>query len=136
MCFWRFFWMLGIGVWSLLVVGLFPLGINFGLKLTAPDQFLEIANNGATGNIELASEGRDVGAIVGFADQLTNAALTCQAIRGAAEEIESINSMRALQGLELADGLALATLSEGSFDNTFKSVDIDRFGEAIMGPAR
>ena len=64
MCFWRFFWMLGIGVWSLLVVGLFPLGINFGLKLTAPDQFLEIANNGATGNIELASEGRDVGAIL------------------------------------------------------------------------
>src|ERR1035437_5043954 len=114
---------------------LFPLGIDFGFELTAANQFLKVANNGAAGNTKLAGQRGDVGPLAGFADEVMDAVLAAEAVGGAAEQIEGVDAVGAFEGLELADGLTLAAFFEGGLDRALEDADVHRFRKAIMGAA-
>jgi len=127
--------MQGTRAGSLFFGGVFPLGIDFGFELAAADEFLEVADDGATGDFEFAGESGDVGALAGLADDVQDPILAAEAVSGTAEEIEGVNAVGAFEGFELADGLMLAAFLEGYLDGAFESANVQRFGETVMSAA-
>src|ERR1017187_3017328 len=114
---------------------MFPLGIDFGFELAAAYQLLKVPNDSAAGNTKLAGKGRDIGALAGLADDVMDAVLAAEAVRGAAEQVEGVDAMGTFQGFKLPDGLALAAFLEGSLDRALEDADVHRFSEAIVGAA-
>src|SRR5689334_7717318 len=106
-----------------LVLRLFPFRINVRLQLSAADKLLEIADDGASSDPEVAGQGRNIGPVVGFGQQLTNGVLAAQPVCGTAEEVQRINPMRALQGLKLAHYFVLAAFGKGGLNRSFEGPD-------------
>src|SRR5262245_47603739 len=73
-------------VLGLISRGLLPFWKNFRGDFTAADEFLQIANDGAPSDAELAGQCRDIGPGFGIGDQAANFGLAAQAIGGTAEE--------------------------------------------------
>src|SRR5689334_5736934 len=97
-----FLWNLELGAWNFLILllGVFPFGIHFGLELAASDQFLQVTNDRSARHVELAREGRDVWTLPRSADLFANAVLAAQAVGRAAEKLQGINAPRAFKRFE------------------------------------
>ena len=118
------------------VAGIFPFGIDGRGKLVAADEFLEVANDGAAGDVELPGEDGNVGAMRRWPEEFAETGLTAKSIGGAAEKFLGIDAFRAFKSLELAEGFAFAAFSKGNFDGFCEFVDVERFRKAIVRAAR
>lgn len=96
---------------------------------------MEIADDGASGDVEAAGEGGDVGAGGGIADEAEDFVLAAEAVGGPAEEVLDVGPAGAFEGFEGADDFGLAAFVEGGADGGEQVVEVDGFGEAEVGAA-
>src|SRR5436189_3735240 len=131
-------WQLSGGrfVLFLLLVAVLPFGIDFGGKFSAANQLLQVSDDGAPGDFELAGQRGNVRALVGRREHLADLSLPAQAIGRATEQFLDIHALGAFQRLELSDNLRFATFLEGGLDRASQFVQIERFGDAVVGAAR
>jgi len=115
---------------------IFPIRIDFRFELPAADEFLEVADDGASGDAELTGKGGDIGAVFGLAEAFADSVLSAEAVGGAAEEFLGVDAMGAFEGFELSDGFGLPAFFEGDFDGFFQGVDVDGFGQAEVSASR
>src|SRR5437762_3104710 len=96
---------IGRFVLSLLLVAALPFGIDFGGKFSAANQLLQVADDGAPGDFELAGQRGNVRPLVGRRQHLADLRLPAQAIGRATEQFLDIHALGAFQRLELSDDL-------------------------------
>src|SRR5437867_7511520 len=126
---------------SLLCIGLvrlvaLPAGIDLGREFAAANQFLQVADDGSARDLELPRERGNVRALFPGGELLPDLSLSAEPVGRTAEQILHVHAPGALESLELADDLGLTALGEGDFDGALQFDQIDRFGNAIMGPSR
>lgn len=97
---------------------------------------MQIADDGASGDVEPAGEGGDVGARRGVADQSEDFVLPAETVGGAAEQIVNIGAAGTFEGFKGPHDFGFAALVEGSAEGVPEVVEIDRFGETEVGAAR
>src|SRR3954451_15151858 len=86
----------------------FEIRINVQAELPATDEFVEIADNGASGNFVFTRETGNVGLVSCFLELIKNGILAAEPVSGAAEEVKRIGAMGALEGFKLPNEFFLA----------------------------
>jgi len=116
-------------------VGLLPFGEDLGGDFAAADEFLEVADDGAAGDAELAGEGGDVGAVFGVGDEAADFGLAAEAVGGAAEEEFGVDALGAFEGFKAAEDFGFAAFFEGGGDGFAEEFEVDGLVDDVVGAA-
>src|SRR5262245_35302878 len=125
---------------SLFAVGDIAIGLpfrkDFRRNFAAPDQLMQIAENGPARDAKLARQRRDVRPLGRVGNELPDFRLPAQAVGGSTEQFLRIDALGAFQRFKLTHNLGFTALLERGFHRSPQFVNIDWLRDAIMRAAR